>query len=147
MADSDDGRRDAGFLDSLRTLAGSALELLHVRIELFAVEWQEEQERGKALLVLGVAGVILLLLGLLLLTLFVVALFWDSYRLTAIGALTLLYLGGGAACLWRIGRRLRQRPPPFAGSLGEFVEDLRQLKLQRPEPVPAPPPAAPGDAP
>lgn len=125
--------REAGFFESIRTLAGSALELLHVRIELFSVEWQEEQERGKHVLVLAVAGAMLLMLGLLLLTFFIIVLFWDSYRLPAIAIVTALYLGGGAICLWLVRARLHNRPPPFAGSLHEFVEDLKQLKLHHRE--------------
>lgn len=121
--------REAGFFDSLRTLAGSVLDLLHVRIELFSVEWQEEQERGKKVVVLAVAGAMLLALGLLLLTFFIIVLFWDSYRLLSIAIVTALYLGGGAICLWCVRTRLQNRPPPFAGSLNEFVEDLKQLKL------------------
>lgn len=126
--------REAGFFESVRALTGSALELLHVRIELFSVEWQEEQERGKHLLVLAVAGAMLLLLGLLLLTFFIIVLFWDSYRLLSIAIVTALYLGGGALCLWRVRASLHNRPPPFAGSLHEFVEDLKQLKLHHREP-------------
>lgn len=145
MADSsfDDGRafdarsdrsqgmgssRNMGFIDSLRTLTGSVLDLLHIRVELFAVEWQEEQERGKQLLVLIVAGALLLMLGMLLLTFFIVVLFWDTYRLTAIGVVTLVYFASGAFCLWKVRAKLSNRSAPFSSSLGEFIEDLRQLR-------------------
>lgn len=117
-----------GFIDSVRTLAGSVLDLLHIRVELFAVEWQEEQERGKQLLILVVAGALLLMLGMLLLTFFIVVLFWDSYRLTAIAVVTLVYLFGGALCLWQVRAKLSKRSSPFSSSLGEFIEDLRQLR-------------------
>jgi uncharacterized membrane protein YqjE len=120
--------RETGFIDSLRTLAGSVLDLLHIRIELFSVEWQEEQERGKHLLVLVIAGALLLMLGMLLLTFFIVVLFWDSYRLSAIATMTVLYLGTGLFCLWKVRSKLSNRPPPFASSLGEFIEDLKQLR-------------------
>ena len=122
--------RDAGFLESVRTLAGSVLDLLHVRIELFSVEWQEEQERGKQLVVLAVAGGMLLALGMLLLTFFIIVLFWDDYRLPAIAVVTALYIGGGVMCLARVRKRLQNRPAPFSGSLREFVEDLKQLRVQ-----------------
>lgn len=122
------GSRPPGFLGSVKTLASSVLELLHVRVELFALEWHEERERAKHLLVLGVAGVLMLGLGLLLLTFFIIVLFWDSYRLLAIGIVTALYLGGGAWCLLNIRAQVKNHPPPFATSLQEFIEDLRQLR-------------------
>ncbi|MET0378660.1 MAG: phage holin family protein [Spongiibacteraceae bacterium] len=130
MSSSPSNPREAGFFDSLRTLTGSVLDLLHVRIELFSVEWQEQQEHGKQLVVLAVAGAMLLGLGLLLLTFFIIVLFWDSYRLLAIAIVTALYFGGGGFCLWRVRAQLKSRPPPFAGSLHEFVEDLKQIKTR-----------------
>lgn len=128
MAGSSRGPREAGLLESLSTLSHSVLELLHVRIELFSVEWQEERERAKHLFVLAIGGALLLLLGMLLLTFFIVVLFWDSYRLTAIAVVTVVYLGGGWLCLWEIRHELKKRLPPFSASLHEFAEDLRQLK-------------------
>lgn len=125
--------REAGIFNSIRTLAGSVLDLLQVRIELFSVELQEAQEHGKQLVVLAAGGALLLLLGLLLLTFFIIVLFWDSYRLLSIAVVTVLYLGGGAMCLWRAHNLLQNRPSPFGGSLREFVEDLKQLKLHEDE--------------
>jgi uncharacterized membrane protein YqjE len=125
---SPNSARETGFIDSMRTLAGSVLDLLHIRIELFAVEWQEEQQRGKHLLVLAIAGALLLMLGMLLLTFFIIVLFWDSYRLAATAIVTVLYLGSGMLCLWKVRAKLHNHPPPFASSLGEFIEDLKQLR-------------------
>lgn len=142
--------RQPGFIGSIKTLAGSVLELLRVRVELFALEWHEERERAKQLLVLGVAGVLMLGLGLLLLTFFIIVLFWDSYRLVAIGVVTALYLGGGVLCLLNIRAQVKNHPPPFATSLQEFIEDLHQLRddderVDRANPnAPAAPPR-PGD--
>lgn len=133
MSSSPSKPREAGFFDSIRTLAGSVLDLLHVRIELFSVELQEAQERGKQLAVLAAGGALLLTLGLLLLTFFIIVLFWDSYRLLSIAIVTVLYLGGGAVCLWRAHNLMQNRPSPFGGSLREFVEDLKQLKLHEAE--------------
>lgn len=131
--------RQPGFIGSVKTLTGTVLELMHVRVELFALEWQEERERVKQVIVLAVAGVVLLALGLLLATFFIVVTFWDTYRLTAIAVVTIAYLGGGAICLWGVRGQLKNHPPPFANSLREFIEDLRQLKAEDEPPAPAMP--------
>src|SRR5262249_12283889 len=82
-------------LASLRALGATLADAATTRIELAVVELREEGERRKALLVLGVAGGVFLGMGLLLATFFVVVLFWETHRLAAIGAMTLLYLAIG----------------------------------------------------
>ena len=119
-----------GFIDALRGLGATALDMLRVRVELISIEWQEERERGKEVLVLGVVGALLLALALLVFTLFVIVLFWDSYRLTAIAAVALLYFGGGVWALLQVQRKLRERPPPFAATLQEFAQDLSFLRRE-----------------
>jgi uncharacterized membrane protein YqjE len=122
------GKPHPGFADTARALGASALELLRIRLDLLSVEWQEERERGKEVIVLAVAGALLLALGLLVLTLFVIVLFWDSWRLTAIAAVSLAYFGGGGWALLKVQRMLRNRPRPFEATLQEFAHDLQALR-------------------
>lgn len=117
-----------GFVDTARALGASAVELLRIRLELISVEWQEQRERGKEVLVLAVTGGLLLALALLVLTFFVVALFWDTYRLTAIAAVAFVYASGGAWALHRVQVKLRDRPKPFEATLQEFADDLKLLR-------------------
>lgn len=113
---------------TLRNLGAGGLELLRNRLELAALEYQEQRELGKQMLLLGVAAAVLLALGLLLLALFVVALCWDSHRLAAIAGLTLLYGGGGVAALLRLRWRARRSPEPFAATLHELAADVELLR-------------------
>jgi uncharacterized membrane protein YqjE len=126
-----------GFADAARAFGTSALELLRVRVELLSIEWQEECERGKEVIVLAVVGALLLALALLVLTLFVIVLFWDSWRLTAIAVVALGYLGGGAWALLKVQRMLRNRPKPFEATLQEFAHDLQALRRRDNEPLAA----------
>lgn len=55
------------------------------RLRLAVLELEEERARLLTLLLLAGASLLLLLLGVATLTALVVVLFWDTYRLTAIG--------------------------------------------------------------
>jgi len=117
-----------GPIASLRALGATLLELVGTRGELALVELREEGERRKEMLGLALAGALFLGLGLLLAALFVVAVFWDTYRLAAIGVVTLLYLGIAAGAFMRLREKLRSSPPPFEATLRELAADRELLR-------------------
>jgi uncharacterized membrane protein YqjE len=118
----------AGPLDSLRALLATFLALVGTRAELAVVELREEGSRRKDMLVLAAVALVFLALGLLLIALFVVVLFWDTHRVAASAAVTLLYLGVGAGALVRLREKVRSSPPPFEATLAEFAKDLETLR-------------------
>ena len=118
----------SGLIDSLRNLGATFLALIRTRAELVAVELEEEKERRKEMLVLALVVALFGGLGLLLVGFFFVVLFWDSYRLSAIGAVTVLYLGIGAWAMVRLQEKIRNRPRIFAATLSEFGNDLEALR-------------------
>ena len=85
-------------------------------------------EYRKQLVTLAVVGGVFLVMGLLLAAFFVVVLFWDTYRLAAIAAVTLLYLGIAAAAFLRLRARARAMPAPFEATLRELSADRDMLK-------------------
>lgn len=119
--------KDHGLFASLRQLLGTALELVQVRLALLSNEI--EQEKLRLFDGLLYAGLALMLLGLgsLLLAAFVVVLFWDGYRLQALGLLALLFLGAGAGLLWRARARLRNPGGLFSNSVEELRRDRAGL--------------------
>jgi uncharacterized membrane protein YqjE len=120
-----------GPIPSLRALGATLLELVGTRGELALVELREEGERRKEMLGLALAGALFLGLGLLLAALFVVAVFWETYRLAAIGAVTFLYLGIAAAAFARLREKLRASPPAFEATLRELAADRELLRGHR----------------
>ncbi len=124
----DEREAPPGALASLRALGATLLDSAATRIELALVELREEGERRKALLLLAVAGGVFLGMGLLLAAFLVVILFWDTHRLAAITAMTLLYLGIGAAAFWRMRTNARAAPPAFEATLRELAADRDMLR-------------------
>src|SRR6187549_1089211 len=113
-----------GLLDALRAMGGTLNEILHTRAALFSVELREELERRKRMLALAALGFAFLHTALLLATLLVTVLFWDTHRIAAIGAMTVLYLGCGAFAVKRLRDEAAASPAPFAATLGELEQDL-----------------------
>jgi uncharacterized membrane protein YqjE len=121
----------AGLLSALRAMGGTLNEIFRIRGALFAVELGAEIERRKRLAIFAALAFAFLHTALLLLTLFVTVMFWDTHRLAATGAMVVLYLGLGAAAIMRFRTESEASPPPFAASLGELERDLGDLRAPR----------------
>jgi len=114
----------AGLFASLRRLAGTALEIARVRLELFASELEQEKLRLYDALVIGAIGLVMVGLALVLAVGFVVLLFQEGYRLPAVGVLALAFGIGGGWLLRRAREALRAGDGgPFALTLGELRRD------------------------
>lgn len=122
------GTHGPGLLTSARALGATLLDILGTRAELALLELREEGERRKAILALLVVAILFFALGLLLVALFVVVLFWDTHRLAAVAAMTLLYLAVAATAFTRVVARVRASPPPFEATLRELAADREALR-------------------
>ncbi len=76
---------------------------------------------------LAIASLVFLALGLVMFSFLIVAAFWDSYRLHAVGGLAAFYLLLGFVTAAVIRQQQRQRPRLFAATLAELHKDRRQL--------------------
>lgn len=122
----------AGLFSSLRRLVGTALELAQVRLELLSTEVEREKLRVFDGLFWAALALLLLSVGVALLCGFIVLLFWDGYRLPALGVLTVLFIGAG---FWvtRIARQHLESPGGmFATSSAELARDRGGLEAGEP---------------
>ena len=127
---SESGERASGsdtLPGALSRLADSLAGLLRTRIELLAVEYAEERGRvGMQLgLVFGAVGC--LLFAMFFVAFGVVAYFWDSYRIAAIGGVILFFLVAGAGLLWRRAEIAKASGTPFSATVAEFDKDRAAL--------------------
>jgi uncharacterized membrane protein YqjE len=107
-----------------KALGANVVSLLRLRAELIAVELEEETARRKRLLVLAAVAGVFALATLLLVAFLLVAIFWDTYRVAALAAVTLAYGLAGAWAWFRFRDVAANSPPPFAATLAEFRKDL-----------------------
>lgn len=120
-----------GLLAALRAIGATLGETARVRGALLGVEFREEMERRKRMLVLVALAATFLHMALALLTLLVAVVFWETHRLAALGGLAALYACLGAAAILRLRRQAASSPPAFAATLGELDRDLAALGKPR----------------
>lgn len=117
-----------GIAESARRLGQSALGLIRTRVELFAIELQEEKLRAlghvmwlAVALALGIAA-ILLAIGVLALFL------WQKTGYTGLIALAVVVLGAAVAAFAWLRRKILSGPEPFASTVEEFRKDMTWLR-------------------
>jgi uncharacterized membrane protein YqjE len=113
---------------SLKTLAGTVLELLQLRLELLSVEAQEEVQRLGGLLVYGAVAVTFLSLGLGFLAILITVALWDSHRLLALSVFATLFLTLGGVCAWLARERALAGTRFFSSSAEELKRDRESLR-------------------
>ena len=113
----------AGFLASARQLLATLLETMHVRLELLGTELEQEKRRVFAALMLAAMALVCLALALVMFSVVVLLIFWESYRLPAACALTALFGAGGTYLLVRAKQKLSAPSGLFESSLAELQRD------------------------
>jgi uncharacterized membrane protein YqjE len=117
-----------GVSDSVRRLGASFLALGRIRLELLAIEVQEEKERAVAMLFWAVLSALVGGFGLVFGALLLTMVLWDSHRLLALGLSTGLFIMLAAYGLWRIGQLSAGGATLFSSSLAELASDERVLR-------------------
>jgi len=120
-----------GVLDSFRKLCDRGLAQVQNRVELFAVEFQEEKARLLKTLVL--AGGVFFLAGVavIMVTLTVVWLAGESARLPLLIGFSVLYVAGAVAGFLAFRKMIRTAPPPFQDTVSELKKDRDWLSSRK----------------
>jgi len=85
----------SSFFQPLKAVLAGLSSALHTRLDLFVTELEEERERIKQALVFTLLLLFGFTFGIVLLTIFLVALFWQNGWIAAIGGLALAYFPSG----------------------------------------------------
>lgn len=117
----------AGLFESLKHLTATVLAVIQTRVELLSDEIAEERLRIGQMLVYACAALFSFGLAIMLFTVFIVVLCWDTHRLQVLGGSCAFFF---LAALWAVlmlRRLARQKPKLFAASLAELSKDREQL--------------------
>jgi uncharacterized membrane protein YqjE len=112
----------------LRRLGVSLLTLGRIRLELFAIEAQEEKERIAGLLLWAVLAALLAGFGLLMALVLITVMLWDSYRLLALGLSTLVLIAAAVVAVAKVRKLIDQPASLFRSSIGELRADADALR-------------------
>jgi uncharacterized membrane protein YqjE len=109
-------------------MAATLVAIVQTRLELAAVEMEEESLRFVAYLALGMLAMLCLSIAIVLLAFFVIVLFWDDYRIAAIlgvaAAFALVAVGIGLG----VRTSFRSKPKLLSFTMGELAKDFDSMK-------------------
>jgi uncharacterized membrane protein YqjE len=129
MPDPVEPSPSGGLSGALSQLAGSIVALVHTSFELLTVEFEEELERTKELLVLIVMATVFLSFAVVVFSVLIVVLFWHTYPVTAIVCVLLVYAAIGGGALFAVQRRRHVRP--FGATISELEKDVQWFRRGR----------------
>lgn len=124
---SDTAGQNVGLFTSLKNVSATLLATGRTRLELLGNELEEEKLRVTRLLLIAEAMMFCLGIGILLLVALLAILFWDN-KIAIVGGFAGLFLLLGGVFYRALMRATQRQDKPFASSLAELEEDLRQLK-------------------
>ena len=116
-----------GIIPSLKKLLQIVLTTAANRLELVAVETQEEAARWVESLILVAALAVLGGLTLAMISLTIVLTFWEEHRLAAMVGLSIFYLLAFLGTVWRLRWRFKNWDS-FAATLAELKKDKACLE-------------------
>ncbi len=124
---SDHQASGEGLLDSLKTLTATVVAMAYNRLHLLSADIEIARERVFSLLITVIVSLFFLCFSVLLLSIFIVVIFWDTHRLLALGTVTGLFLGVGGLLMMRAMSAIKKMPATFEASLAELAKDHVQL--------------------
>lgn len=109
-------------------IASTLVAMAGTRLELAAVEFQEDARRLLGYLAWTLLAVFLAAGALMLAALFVIAICWDSYRLQAVAGMAILFGLAAAFIVMKVRSGLNAQAPLFSATLAELRSDIDYLR-------------------
>ena len=120
--------QSGGILHSLRNLGTTLIAIVQARLELLGNEFEAERLRILQIVFWGITALFFMAFALGMLTLLVVAVFWDTHRNGAVATLAIIYFVLGIVSVMQVRSRLRAGRRIFADSLRELQQDREDLE-------------------
>jgi uncharacterized membrane protein YqjE len=116
-----------GLFRSLAQLLATAVGIAQTRLELLTTELQEEVHRVAEIMVWSAVALLAAGVGLFLLGLAVIVVFWDTHRVIASIAVTAAFFSISAIALLVLRAKVRGKPPLLDATLAELKKDRETL--------------------
>lgn len=112
---------------TLSRLATSIVAILQTRAELVAVEVEAEAVRYFSYLLLSLIAVFCIGMAFLLAVTLIVAIYWDTHRVTSLLALILFFVLMAAVLALKVFASYRRKPRLLDNTLAELTHDVQSL--------------------
>lgn len=117
-----------GLFESLAALATTLVAVLHTRLELLSNDLEEDREHLFSLIIFALVALFCLVVCVVLATILLVTVFWDTHRFLVLGLSTGFFLIAGLGAFWFTMHKASTKPAVFTGSLSELLKDKQQLE-------------------
>ena len=114
--------------DTAGRIGATLLAMARTRLELAAVEVQEEARSLLGYLAWTLLAAFLAACALLLVALFVIVLFWDSHRLLAIGGMAGVFAIASLSILMKVRAGFAARGPMLRATRAELGKDIAFIR-------------------
>jgi len=129
--DVDAGPRPVhGLFQSVNNFLATFVAIVHTRLELLTTELQEEVRQVGGILLWAFIAAFASMMGLFLVALTVIFVFWDTYRLAASLAMVGLFVAVAVISGLILRHKLSTKPPLLDDTLAELAKDRDQLKAR-----------------
>jgi uncharacterized membrane protein YqjE len=115
-------------LRSIVQLGGSVLAAAQTRIELLTTEIGEDVQRGLRMLLWGFVAALAGVFALLLASVTLIVWFWDTHRIGAAVAVTVIFALVAVVAGWAARSRLRDKPRLLDATRSELRRDVAALR-------------------
>jgi uncharacterized membrane protein YqjE len=111
-------------IETVGRIAGTMLAMVETRMELAALEIEEESQRLLKFFMLALLSLILFGIALVLVSLTIILVFWDTYRLQAALTLAALFGVAGTVASMKLRKAFATRPRMLASTVAELNKDV-----------------------
>lgn len=117
--------------ESVGRLGATLVDMVHTRLELAAVEVEEESQRMLGYLLFALLALILFGVAFLLLAFLVIVLFWDTHRVAAVGSMAALFGVAGAVIATKVKSGFDNKPRLLQNTIEELRKDIAYARTAR----------------
>lgn len=117
--------------ESVGRLGATLVDMVHTRLELAAVEVEEESQRMLGYLLFALLALILFGVAFLLLAFLVIVLFWDTHRIAAVSGMAALFGVAGAIVAMKVKAGFDSKPRLLQNTIEELRKDIAYARSAR----------------
>jgi uncharacterized membrane protein YqjE len=114
--------------ESVGRLGATLVDMVQTRLELAAVEVEEESQRMLGFLLLSLLALFLFGIAMLLVAFLIIIVFWDSYRIPAAAGVATLFLAAAAFVALKVKNGFASKPRLLGHTIAELKKDINYMK-------------------
>jgi len=120
-----------GLFQSIANMLATFVAIGQTRLELLTTELQQEMHRVAEILVWTLIAILAAGIGLFLLALVIIFVFWDTHRILASVIVTAAFFAIALGAGLVLRAKVRNKPRLLDGTLAELAKDRDQLMSRR----------------